>query len=82
MSIFGIPRFALVVPFFALLAQPSLAAIPAPADQIEDERSILAADAQQRLAVASVDIVAIGDISHPDRGGLTKLHSGLSGFSA
>lgn len=49
----------------ALLPQPSLAAIPTPADQTADERAVLAADAQQRLAVASQDVAALGRISDP-----------------
>lgn len=66
MRTFGFRRLALATSFFALLAQPLFAAVPAPADQTDDERSVLAADAQQRLAVASVDVAAIGNISHPD----------------
>lgn len=46
--------------------QPAFAEIPAVAEQTNDERAVLAADAQQRLAVASVDIDAIGEIAHPD----------------
>ena len=42
-----------------------MAAIPASADQSADERAVLAADAQQRLAVASVDVAAIRKISDP-----------------
>ena len=65
MGIFRFPRLALAVVLAVPLAQPSLAAIPAPADQTADERAVLAADAQQRLAVASKDVVAIGRISDP-----------------
>lgn len=66
MRAFGLWLIALVV-FAAdpVLSHAPLAAIPAPADQTEDERAVLAADAQQRLAVASADIEAIGRISDP-----------------
>ena len=47
------------------LAEPSVAAIPAAADQSPDERAVLEADAQQRLAVGSADVAAIGRISDP-----------------
>jgi len=47
----------------SFLAQPSIAAIPPVADQTLDQRAVLAADAQQRLAVASVDVKALGRIS-------------------
>jgi hypothetical protein len=46
-----------------VVAQPSIAAIPPLADQTADQRAVLAADAQQRLAVASVDREAIARIS-------------------
>ena len=65
MSVFGRPTLAWAVSATALLAQPSLAAIPASADQTADQRGVLAADAQQRRAVASMDIEAIGRISDP-----------------
>ena len=65
MNIFGLPRFAWAASLMVMLSQPLLAAIPALADQTTDERAVLAADAQQRLAVASVDVVAIGKISDP-----------------
>jgi hypothetical protein len=54
---------ALKISVAVMLAQPSLAAIPAPAEQTADERAVLAVDAQQRLAVASMDVEAIGRIS-------------------
>ena len=63
MSAIRLSRLAWAASVTAMLAQPSLAAIPAPADQTADERAVLAADAQQRLAVASMDIEAIGKIS-------------------
>ncbi len=47
------------------LAQPALAAIPAPAEQSADERAVLAADSEQRRAVASADVAAIERISDP-----------------
>ena len=65
MSFFGLPRLAWAASVTVMLAQPCAAAIPAPADQTADERAVLAADAQQRLAVASMDIRAIGKISDP-----------------
>jgi hypothetical protein len=65
MSAIRLSRLAWAASVTAMLAQPSLAAIPAPADQTADERAVLAADAQQRLAVASMDIEAIGKISDP-----------------
>jgi hypothetical protein len=65
MEISWFPRLAWAAVVVVPLAQPSLAAIPAPTDQTADERAVLAADAQQRLAVASKDIVAIGRISDP-----------------
>lgn len=65
MSVFGLRGFASATSVTVLLAQPSLAAIPAPADQTADERAVLAADVQQRLAVASMNIEAIGKISDP-----------------
>ena len=65
MAISWFPRLAWAAVVAVPLAQPSLAAIPAPTDQTADERAVLAADAQQRLAVASRDIVAIGRISDP-----------------
>lgn len=58
-------RFAWAALVAVTLVQPSIAAIPAPAEQSADERAVLAADAQQRLAVASVDVAAIERISHP-----------------
>jgi hypothetical protein len=65
MEISSFPRLAWAAVVVVPLAQPSLAAIPAPTDQTADERAVLAADAQQRLAVASRDIVASGRISDP-----------------
>ena len=65
MSVCGLPGLAWAATLTVLLTQPSLAAIPAYADQTADERAVLAADAQQRLAVASKDLVAIGNISDP-----------------
>lgn len=65
MIVFGFPRLAWMVSVTLLFTQPLLATIPNPADQSADERSVLAADAQQRLAVESVNIMAIGEISHP-----------------
>src|SRR5215211_3435279 len=66
MSVIGLLRFGWAASVTVMLAQPSFAAIPAPADQTVDERAILAADAQQRLAVASMDIEEIGKISDPN----------------
>ena len=66
MSVIGLLRFGWAASVTVMLAQPSFAAIPAPADQTVDERAILAADAQQRLAVASMDIEGIGKISDPN----------------
>ncbi len=66
MNVCGLPGLAWAATLAVLLAQPSLAAIPAYADQTADERAVLAADAQQRLAVASKDLVAIGNISDPN----------------
>lgn len=63
MSAIRLSRLAGAVSLAVLLMQPSLAAIPAPADQTADERAVLAADAQQRLAVASMNVEAIGKIS-------------------
>lgn len=65
MSICAARCLARISALAALLAQPSHAAIPAPADQTADERAVLAADTQQRLAVASKDVKAIGAISDP-----------------
>ena len=65
MSAIRLSRLAWAASVTAMLAQSSLAAIPAPADQTADERAVLTADAQQRLAVASMDIEAIGKISDP-----------------
>src|SRR5689334_17851212 len=65
MGIFRFPRLAWAAVLAVPLAQQSLAAIPAPTDQTADERAVLAADAQQRLAVASMDTKAIGKISDP-----------------
>ena len=48
-----------------MLAAPSSAVTPAPAARTPDERAVLAADAQQRLAVASRDIEAIRRIADP-----------------
>lgn len=62
MNVYGIAWSAAVT---LMLAQPTFAAIPAPSDQTADERGVLAADAQQRLAVASLDVTAIGKISDP-----------------
>ena len=53
--------------FAAILTMPALsaqAAIPPAADQSEDQRAVLAVDAQQRLAVASADGAAIEAIAH------------------
>jgi ketosteroid isomerase-like protein len=58
-------RFAWAALAAVSLAQPGLAAIPAPADQSADERAVLAADSEQRRAVASVDVAAIEKISDP-----------------
>ena len=58
-------KFAWAALAAVTLAQPVLAAIPAPAEQSADERAVLEADAQQRLAVGSADVAAIGTISHP-----------------
>ena len=66
MTVFEVLRLACAASLTVILAQPSLAAIPAPADQTADERAVLAADAQQRQAVASMDIEAIGKISDPN----------------
>jgi hypothetical protein len=51
-----------------LAASPALAApvAPRPLGQTADERAVLAADARQRDAVASVDLEAIAAISHPN----------------
>ncbi|GAA3896243.1 hypothetical protein GCM10022276_14050 [Sphingomonas limnosediminicola] len=65
MNVLRCHRFAWAASATIIFSQPSLAAIPAPADQTVDERAVLAADAQQRLAVASKDIIAIGRISDP-----------------
>ena len=65
MNVCGPRGLAYAAILTALLTGTSLAAIPAPADQTPDERAVLAADAQQRLAVASMDIAAIGKISDP-----------------
>jgi hypothetical protein len=65
MTVFGPARLAWAASVSVVLAQPSFAAIPAPADQTADEQAVLAADAQQRLAVASMDTEAIGRISDP-----------------
>lgn len=56
---------SLIAAAAAMLPAPSSAAIPEPAAQTPDERAVLAADAQQRLAVASLDIEAIRKISDP-----------------
>jgi hypothetical protein len=48
-----------------MIASPSSAAIPEASKQTADQQAVLAADAQQRLAVATVDIKAIGKISDP-----------------
>ena len=57
------PSFAAAL--IALSAASSSAAIPEAAKQTADQRAVLAADAKQRLAVASVDVKAIGEISDP-----------------
>ena len=57
LSAFACAALAIPVP------QPALAVIPLSTAQTVDERAVLAADAQQRSAVASVDIDAIGRIS-------------------
>lgn len=49
-----------------VLAGPLAAANPPPSAQTADQRAVLAADAQQRQAVASVDVAAIGKISDPN----------------
>jgi hypothetical protein len=49
-----------------MAALPAAAAIPEPAAQSADQRAVLAADAQQRLAVASGDTDAINAIAHPN----------------
>ena len=66
MSVFELPGLAWAASLTVILAQSSLAAVAAPADQTADERAVLAADARQRLAVASMDIEAIGKISDPN----------------
>ena len=64
MSVLKLSTFAWAA-FISLIAQPASASIPALADQTLDERAVLLADAQQRSAVASVDVEAIGKISDP-----------------
>ena len=59
------PSLALAVGLAVLLTHPLSATIPDPEDQTADQRAVLAADAQQRLAVASVDLAAIERISDP-----------------
>ena len=59
------PSLALAVGLAVLLTQPLSATTPDPEDQTADQRAVLAADAQQRLAVASVDLAAIERISDP-----------------
>ena len=59
------PSLALAVGLAVLLTQQFSATIPDPEDQTADQRAVLAADAQQRLAVASVDLAAIGRNSGP-----------------
>ena len=50
---------ALIVVVPQIVASPAIAAIPEPADQTADQRALLAADEQQRQAVASRDTAAI-----------------------
>ena len=61
----GVAIRAALAAAVAMSATPSSAAIPEAAKQTADERAVLAADAKQRLAVASVDVKTIGEISHP-----------------
>jgi hypothetical protein len=65
MRVCGLPGYACAATLTILLAQPSFAALPSAADQTADEQAVLAVDAQQRLAVASRDVIAIGKISDP-----------------
>ena len=65
MNVIRLAKLAWAVSLAVSLMQPSFAAIPTPANQTADERAVLAADAQQRLAVASMDVEAIGKISDP-----------------
>jgi hypothetical protein len=49
-----------------MIASSASAAIPSASQLSADQRAVLAADARQRIAVASVDTKAIGRISHPN----------------
>ena len=64
-----LPHLAIGACLFAAVAaepaSPAGAAIPAASEQSSDQRAVLEADAQQRLAVASADGAAIEAIADP-----------------
>ncbi len=61
-----LPYLAIAAALIGAAVTPASSAIPEPAAQSADQRAVLAADAQQRLAVASGDTDAINAIAHPN----------------
>ncbi len=59
-------RPPIVLGLMLVLASPVGAEVPAAVARSPDEAALLAADARQRDAVASVDLNAIAEIAHPN----------------
>lgn len=59
-------HMTLLLPLAIAFAAPVDPAEPAVVGRTADETAVLAADARQRVAVASVDLKAIAEIAHPN----------------